>query len=643
MLVSVLASLLVAAPAAQAQATDERFFQQTGFRVDNDAIWGYFNQRGGVEAFGYPISRTFRFLGFQSQFFQRKLVQVAPDGSARLMNVLDPGLMGFATSINFSPIPAHDEALARSAPTPDSPDYGTAIVEFTRQNAPESVDGKPVGFFSTFQGTVTCQIAFPNQPCQEGLLPLMNLEMWGVVTSRPVVDPNNNNFVYLRFQRGVMHFQGTDDAGRPIIGGTLLGEQFKSLLTGQGLPADLEQQARNVNSPYLRQYCPGQPSSLCRPAELSQTDLTNAFERQQPVAGGPPQPAPAPAPGPAPAPSGAFGYGFQVHLWHFNPQGKDLVAGMVQQAGFNWMKQQVEWSAVEVAPGQYDWGELDAIVNAGQQKGLKILLSVVHAPPFYRSPASGLMPADNATFQRFMQALAARYAGRVHAYELWNEQNLDREAGPGNVNPAGYLELLKAGYAGTKAGDPNATALLGATSPTGANVPGSIMDDVQYLEQLYAINGGEVRQYFDALSAHPSGFSNPPDCTPDTPQCSLSGGWNNHPSFFAFYRVSQYRDVMVRNGDAAKKIWFTEFGYGSTTQPVAGYEYAGFVTEQQQAAFLQRAFQKARELDYVGAMFVWNLNHQLAVGPTDEKWAFGLIRSDWSPRPAYSALAGMPK
>ena len=81
------------------------------------------------------------------------------------------------------------------------------------------------------------------------------------------------------------------------------------------------------------------------------------------------------------------------------------------------------------------------------------MLSVQHAPAFYRSPASGLMPSDPATFQTLMQAMASRYAGKVKVYELWNEENLAREAGPGNVDPSTYLPLLKAGYTGTKAGD----------------------------------------------------------------------------------------------------------------------------------------------------------------------------------------------
>jgi hypothetical protein len=76
---------------------------------------------------------------------------------------------------------------------------------------------------------------------------------------------------------------------------------------------------------------------------------------------------------------------------------------------------------------------------------------------------------------------------------------------------------------------------------------------------------------------------------------------------------------------------------------VPGYEYGTAISEQQQGEFLVRAFQKARDLGYIGGMMVWNLNYQLAVPNTDEKWGFSLIRADWSPRPAFSMLAAMPK
>jgi polysaccharide biosynthesis protein PslG len=282
-------------------------------------------------------------------------------------------------------------------------------------------------------------------------------------------------------------------------------------------------------------------------------------------------------------------------------------------------------------------------MNAFATTNAKVLLSVQHAPTFYRSATSGLFPSDPATYRTFMQALATRYKGKVTAYEIWNEENLSREAGFGNVDPSHYLPILAAGSTGVRAGDPAAMVLLGAPSPTGANNPGDTIDDVLYLNQLYALNGGEAKKYYDGLSAHPSGFSNPPDCVLQVPSCSLSNAWDTDMSFFAFPRVAQYRDVMVKNGEANKKIWFTEFGYCSAADPPPGYEYCKYLTAQNQADFLVQAVSKARSLDYIGGMMVWNLNFQLAVPETDEKWGFGVLRDDWTPRPAYFALAQMPK
>ena len=72
--------------------------------VSDDAFWDYFNRRGGLKTFGYPTSRTFPFLGFTSQFFQRAVLQRAPDGSVRPLNLLDPGLLAY-TSFNGATVP----------------------------------------------------------------------------------------------------------------------------------------------------------------------------------------------------------------------------------------------------------------------------------------------------------------------------------------------------------------------------------------------------------------------------------------------------------------------------------------------------------------------------------------------------------
>jgi hypothetical protein len=436
-----------------------------------------------------------------------------------------------------------------------------------------------------------------------------------------------------------MHYDKTCNCTQ----GLLLADYLKAILTGQNLPPDLEGQART--SRYYRQYATGQSLSIARPKDLIGSDLSRAFDTQDPGVADVTDPNPAlrPIAPPIAATPTSWGYGFQVQLWNFNAEAKRQTVGLVRQAGFNLIKHQVEWTTIEVSRGQYDWSELDAIIDAASSANTRVLLSVQHAPTFYRSSTSGLFPSDPGTYQSFMQTLASRYRGKVQAYEVWNEENLSRETGAGNVDPANYLPILKAGSTGIRAGDPSALVLLGAPSPTGANVAGQSIDDVQYLAQLYALNFGEAKSYYDAISVHPSGFSTPPDCTPLTPQCSLSGAFNNDPSFFAFTRVAQYRDLMVRNGETNKKVWFTEFGYCSASTPAAGYEYCSFLTAQNQADFLVQAFQKARALDYVGGMVVWNLNFQLAVPQTDEKWGFGLMRDDWSLRPAYYALAQMPK
>jgi len=46
----------------------------------------------------------------------------------------------------------------------------------------------------------------------------------------------------------------------------------------------------------------------------------------------------------------------------------------------------------------------------------------------------------------------------------------------------------------------------------------------------------------------------------------------------------------------------------------------------------------ARNKGYMGVMFIWNLNFAPARGKDDERAAFGILRKDWSQRPAYQTL-----
>ena len=256
-------------PQAHADQTAQQYFAQTGFSVDNSAIWDYFSHRGGVATFGYPVSETFNFEGFTVQFFQRRIIQLDQNGSPRLLNDLDPGLMPY-TVFNGATIPASDPTLLSSAPAPSDQ---AATLAFVKGNAPDVFDGLPVTFYETFQNTVSLSTAFSSGG-DAGLLPGFNLELWGIPTSRPAYDPNNHNFVYLRFQRGIMMFDTSCSCTQAI----LIADYLKSILTNQNIPADLAAEAKS--SPLFGEYLAGAPNGVRDSNALPNTNLTTAFVQQ---------------------------------------------------------------------------------------------------------------------------------------------------------------------------------------------------------------------------------------------------------------------------------------------------------------------------------------------------------------------------
>jgi hypothetical protein len=182
--------------------------------------------------------------------FQRQIIQVCQGQSPALINMLDPEIFPY-TTVNGSTFPAADPTLKNNTPQVGSPTYATDITNFIQQNVPDTVAGQPVNFQQHFNTTG-------------------GLTIWGAPISQPAPDPANGNFIYQRFQRGIMHYiAGT---GTESI---LLADYLKDILMGQNLPADL--QAQSQESKYFAQYCPGQAQWLCRPDDLPATDLTNAF------------------------------------------------------------------------------------------------------------------------------------------------------------------------------------------------------------------------------------------------------------------------------------------------------------------------------------------------------------------------------
>src|SRR5471030_2203005 len=96
------------------------------------------------------------------------------------------------SEINNATFPPIDDALVKTLPAPGSKDYVGGIMRYVQQTTPDNWNGIPVNFGTTFTTTVSLKDAFPTGKPQPGLLPGINLELWGVPTSAPAIDPNNN-------------------------------------------------------------------------------------------------------------------------------------------------------------------------------------------------------------------------------------------------------------------------------------------------------------------------------------------------------------------------------------------------------------------------------------------------------------------
>ncbi len=365
------------------------------------------------------------------------------------------------------------------------------------------------------------------------------------------------------------------------------------------------------------------------------------------VGGGNGSPTPTPVPVVRPAPAGTgFNYGIQVHP--YNVDLNQLVSA-VQGLGFPWVKFQVPWYWIEPQQGQPNWNAygLENAVNAFHNAGIKILLSVVAAPKWSRSIHEEAGPPDDYNlYADFVSRLSQHFKGRIKAIEVMNETNLKREWNTGRpLSAAEYVDLLCRAYSSIKAVDPSIIVVSGAPTPTGWNDGIVAIDDVQYLQQMYRAG---LKGCSDAVGVHPSGYNNPPDVNWQTyTDPTATFGAKGHRSWFFQATISAYHTVMQNNGDGNKRLWATEWGWGSienlTPSPAAGYEFFQDNTEAEQANFIVKAFQIAKARGYMGVMFLWNLNYAPVCGAHCEQSAFGIVRPDWSHRPAYYALASMPK
>jgi len=255
----------------------------------------------------------------------------------------------------------------------------------------------------------------------------------------------------------------------------------------------------------------------------------------------------------------------------------------------------VTWPSLEPTQGQWNFAKLDAIVSKAQQNNVDVLMVLGLSPqwasarptePSAYQPGNAAEPANIQDWRDFIQAVATRYKGRIHAYEIWNEPN-DPTFFSGT--PAKMLELATEAYKILKQVDPTVTVLSPAATEQGG---------LAWLDQYLAAGGGAVA---DVISYHLYVHPNPPESM--------------------LTLLMQVKSIAAQHGQSSKAIWDTETGWHSPTT----------FTQADEAAYVARAYLLAAS-GGVGRFFwyAWD----------DHDWvSLQLTNADGTLRPSAQAFA----
>jgi len=302
------------------------------------------------------------------------------------------------------------------------------------------------------------------------------------------------------------------------------------------------------------------------------------------------------------------------------------VLDLIQQAGFHWVRQRFPWSEIEPRPDDYYWQPWDRIVELVEAHGLELIAVLDGAPGWARAESDAdnplAPPEDVSTYASFLGVFARRYGEAVDCYQVWDQPNIAPHWGAGDVDPGGYVELLKASWAELKENDDGAVVLGGALAPN-LEPGGRNMSDVEFLRRMYRAGAGE---YFDVLAAKPYGFwSGPDDRRVDRNVLNYS-------------RLILQREEMVRNGDEGKPVWAVELGWNALAKGWSGsLSPWGTDSEEKQAERTLRALLRAREeWPWLGIACLQHF--QPAAAPNDPVWGFCLVDQGREQRLLYRLL-----
>jgi hypothetical protein len=101
---------------------------------------------------------------------------------------------------------------------------------------------------------------------------------------------------------------------------------------------------------------------------------------------------------------------------------------LARDANLGWVRTGSYWKDINPSWGVYDWSGADRVVDESLARGQQVLFILSGAPAWCGGGSNGATPCPIEFWKSFVNQVSLRYAGRVAAYEIWNEPDLSGQA-----------------------------------------------------------------------------------------------------------------------------------------------------------------------------------------------------------------------
>ncbi len=294
-----------------------------------------------------------------------------------------------------------------------------------------------------------------------------------------------------------------------------------------------------------------------------------------------------------------------VYLGLYNAATVDTEFAAMQGAGVAWVRTDFAWLGVEPVQGAWNFAGLDKAVATAEASGVEVLGLLGSSPPWANGGNEWNWPATPdhiGDWRTYVSTVVSRYAGKVAAWEVWNEENIHAFWQP-EPNAVYYMELLAAASEEIRAADPGATIVMGGMAGLGSD----------YLATCLSLGAAD---YVDAVAYHPYAETIGVEGQPE--------GDLLRPKEWLCRMIVDFVHSLAGAYDPDLEVWITEVGWTTCAETPPG------VDEDTQAAYMLRTMINYASTD-VNRVIWYNLRDTML-----NDWDYyGLLNYAFNPRPAY--------